>query len=147
MLSIFYRILFMSTSVFGSSNCLTGKAIRCLLNGIWISLLFRRHLYMGPKLKYTILWQKLLETSRGKHAHCSVPGLIARNYLYYYFFWSAWCSVKIRTICNAWELWNLVRSSKPLCLLYPPDPGNLPGTTLLTGKFLISIFIFVIEDV
>ena len=41
--------------------------------------------------------------------------------------------LKIRTICHAWDLWNLAWSCKQLHLLCPPDTWNLPGTALLSG--------------
>ena len=35
-----------------------------------------------------------------------------------------------RTICYAWDLWNLAQSCSQLCLLWLPDPWNLPCTVL-----------------
>ena len=39
--------------------------------------------------------------------------------------------VKLRTIYHAWDLWNLARSCKQLCLLFPLNLQNLPGTVVL----------------
>ena len=41
--------------------------------------------------------------------------------------------LKIRTICNAQDLWKLAWSCKQSRLSCPPDPWNLPSTALVSG--------------
>ena len=64
--------------------------------------------------------------------------------------------LKIKTNGRARDMWKFARACKQLRLLGPPDPGNLPGTVLLSGlecfeihrvrQYLVSLVLFGIKE-